>query len=540
MRYPGILLLTGLLATSICTGASNQAYDIYSEGNHGVVRQADKIGQAFVVTKQQITPVSGNMPIFNESVIDDQKLLDQVLTITSESLGQNYVSPIKPDSSDQSSQSEDLNPFSMYENNNIEIQNEDFTDIAPEGTAEILIYERIRAYSELVVLEEKLEDEEKAGKVISEEQYMEAVENLQQIDEQIATQVEEKAGDFIDRFINFIGKKAKKGDILALTATVMGIREYIEGKIENNPDEKLELFVHFLKKVERTGVLIAQLMDEDNTFRKYYILYLIVNNIFINDYKPMFEMQETASVPENNQTSEVSVSHDVSVSDNDQEADDENTAQVVQTPINNVQDVEPEDTEDYTLSRNIVFERLIENFEFESQTTMSQRDIQEFLERKGSCLKNPYRGTYPSEIIYSVCREYGINPKLMLVTFQKEQSLISRRSASESTLDWALGVGCYDNGTKNSRYRGFEKQIASAARIYRHWFDDGKNIDVTENGYRMKVNYGTTYQYMENEASYSLYRYTPHTVDIHLNVRGGGNYLFGQIYINYWGGFLKK
>lgn len=508
-----VILVVFLLINNVY--AQNKAYGIYSEGYEGVEKKAIKDAEGFVVTKQQITPSLGMMPIFSESVIDDVELVKKVLKYTLDS-----SQPVV----DNNNSVQDFSVDSFF-NQNYVIDNEeddDFVDIAPEGTVEILIYDRIKTYSELTILEYELELEEKNGKVISEEKYTKVVKKLQKIDEEIFNEVEKKADKFIDKFVNFIGKKAKKGDILALAATISGIREFIEGKLNVESDEKLEIFVEFLKKAEETAVLIVRLMEEDNTFKKYYLLYLTINNIFINEYKPIFDEKDIVANTEQS-TNEVEVVNDSVVANVAEHSS--------QTNVN---------TEGMTLSKDIKFENLIENFEFESQTTMTQADIQNFLVKKGSCLKNSYRGKYPSEIIYRVCQQYNINPKLMLVTFQKEQSLISKKSVSESKLDWALGVGCYDNGTKNSKYQGFEKQIASAAKIYRHWFDDGKKLNVSLNGYRMKVNYGSAYQYMENEASYSLYRYTPHTVDIRLNVKGGGNYLFGKIYIDFWNGFLRE
>ncbi|MFW5782042.1 MAG: hypothetical protein ACOCWO_01975, partial [Candidatus Muiribacteriaceae bacterium] len=297
-------------------------------------------------------------------------------------------------------------------------------------------------------------------------------------------------------------------------------------------------------------------------FKKYYILYLIINNIFTADFEaaqseepdaPAEPGQDLSQDFQDGSGEDEAVSEEPSVVEEpvavEEPVSEEESGPVTEQPSDEVADV-PDDTEEpqaddaepsFTgdLSTDINYERLIENGEFVDKATMSASDIQAFLESRNSCLKDIYRGKYPSQIIYDVCQEYGINPKIMLVSFQKEQGLISKTSATEYRLDWALGVGCYDDGTKNARFRGFEKQISSAARVYRHWYDDGVAKDISANGYRMRVNYNTTYQYMENEATYSLYRYTPHTYDIHLSTHGGGNLLFARVYITYFEGFIR-
>ncbi|MCD4761892.1 hypothetical protein K8R32_02935 [bacterium] len=61
------------------------------------------------------------------------------------------------------------------------------------------------------------------------------------------------------------------------------------------------------------------------------------------------------------------------------------------------------------------------------------------------------------------CPVSTINPKLLLVLLQKEQSLIEETDPTQRQLDWATGYGGPDGGGCNSRWEGIGKQINSAA-----------------------------------------------------------------------------
>jgi|GEM_PF-4604604 len=198
---------------------------------------------------------------------------------------------------------------------------------------------------------------------------------------------------------------------------------------------------------------------------------------------------------------------------------------------------EPEITRGET--RGYDFSLVISNDVF-TDISMTQEEIQQFFEDRRSCLKNLYDDKYPSAILHDICEEQKINPKLIISTVQKEKGLISREKVSKSRLDWALGVGCFDDGTKNTRFKGLDKQIRFAALTFRTWYEDGLERDITNKGFKMKVNYGKVWQSVRNEGTYSLYRYTPHTYDYYLykntGKKGGGNLLFIWV----WNGFFGR
>ncbi|PKL48135.1 MAG: hypothetical protein CVV42_10780 [Candidatus Riflebacteria bacterium HGW-Riflebacteria-2] len=151
---------------------------------------------------------------------------------------------------------------------------------------------------------------------------------------------------------------------------------------------------------------------------------------------------------------------------------------------------------------------LISDHALTNSGSMSVAQIQKFLESKNSVLAKPYRGSTPAQMIYNAARKYGINPQVLLTRLQCEQGLISKSSATQHKLDWALGVGCYDSGNWNQKFKGLDKQIEYAAHTYRRHYDDakakldrGEKVVMTIDGKKVQV---------KSAATYSFYKYCPH------------------------------
>ncbi|MFZ5949703.1 MAG: LysM peptidoglycan-binding domain-containing protein [Candidatus Rifleibacteriota bacterium] len=168
---------------------------------------------------------------------------------------------------------------------------------------------------------------------------------------------------------------------------------------------------------------------------------------------------------------------------------------------------------------------LISDHTLTNSNTMTVAQIQRFLDAKGSCLAKPYRGSTPAQMIYNAAKKYGINPQVLLCRLQCEQGLISKKTATQKQLDWALGVGCYDSGNWNQSFKGLDKQIEFAAATYRRHFDNaqsriksGEKITMTIDGQSVRI---------KNAASYSFYKYCPHFQ---------GNKLFYDV----WNGYKKS
>jgi hypothetical protein len=68
-----------------------------------------------------------------------------------------------------------------------------------------------------------------------------------------------------------------------------------------------------------------------------------------------------------------------------------------------------------------------------------------------------------AELIYDATKKTGLNPQVILVTLQKEQSLITGTFASDSdlqtALNHALGFGCPDSGPCNNIFASFYRQL---------------------------------------------------------------------------------
>ena len=157
--------------------------------------------------------------------------------------------------------------------------------------------------------------------------------------------------------------------------------------------------------------------------------------------------------------------------------------------------------------------------------TMTVAQIQRFLESKNSVLAKPYRGSTPAQMIYDAAKKYGINPQVLLTRLQCEQGLISKTTATQKQLDWAVGVGCYDSGNWNQKFKGFDKQIEYAAQTYRRHYDAAKAK--LDRGEKITMNIDGQQVTVKNAATYSFYKYCPHFQ---------GNKLFYDV----WRGYRSK
>ena len=126
-----------------------------------------------------------------------------------------------------------------------------------------------------------------------------------------------------------------------------------------------------------------------------------------------------------------------------------------------------------------------------------------------------------SDMIAEAALAYGVNPKVILVTLQKEQSLISRSELTQYALDWAMGCGKMDSRTL-PEYAGFGNQIWSGARV----------LVKNRTGWRagMSLSIDGKAVSPSNASTLSLYRYTPH---FH------GNTSFWKLYWKYFGDPLR-
>lgn len=179
---------------------------------------------------------------------------------------------------------------------------------------------------------------------------------------------------------------------------------------------------------------------------------------------------------------------------------------------------------------------IISDFEMTDYRSLSLGGIQNFLQGHGSYLAN-YVTTdvdganrTATEIIFLAANRYQINPKVILVKLQKEQSLVDDSTPTQYQLDWATGYGRCDDenvcGPDNQdvqKFKGFAKQVDSAAGSMRFFLDNpGKaNYHAGELG---SVDGHAILPI--NQATANLYAYTPH---LH------GNESFWNIWTSWFG-----
>lgn len=139
---------------------------------------------------------------------------------------------------------------------------------------------------------------------------------------------------------------------------------------------------------------------------------------------------------------------------------------------------------------------------------MTASGVQEFLDRQAGPLKNRYfldhAGVRKSaaEIIADAAAHYKISPRVILVTLQKEQSLLSTRPTKQSAYDWAMGCGRPDSGVSVMKYKGFGNQVWGGAQKFDKW------SKVWTAGTKMHIDSSTVYP--SNASTFSQYKYTPH------------------------------
>ena len=158
--------------------------------------------------------------------------------------------------------------------------------------------------------------------------------------------------------------------------------------------------------------------------------------------------------------------------------------------------------------------------------TMSEAQIQSFLEQKGSYLANYYEtrhsgigpndnidsyGWRASRTIWQAANWYGINPQVILASLQKEQSLITNPTPASWALDWAMGYGCPDSSACGS-YPGFSRQVDMGT--WQLWYNmhyaNLRDSRVAPYLTGNTISIDNTSVYLGNGATASLYRYTPH------------------------------
>jgi len=195
---------------------------------------------------------------------------------------------------------------------------------------------------------------------------------------------------------------------------------------------------------------------------------------------------------------------------------------------------------------------------FYASGSMSAGDVQGFLNAQGAgcrvtaggspCLKD-YRqdtvtrapdtrcpGGYAgavaetaAQIVAKVAGACGISPKVLIVMLQKEQGLVtaSGTSLTPNRYRSAMGYGCPDTSACDARYYGFFNQVYQAAWQLRSYaltptrWAHRPGV-VNEIRYHPDASCGSAPVLIRNQATASLYNYTPYQPNVAALAAGSG------------------
>jgi len=188
---------------------------------------------------------------------------------------------------------------------------------------------------------------------------------------------------------------------------------------------------------------------------------------------------------------------------------------------------------------------IISDAQFFDRYAMAENEIQGFLTtmvggcQNGKCLDvlrvgttsraaneqcQAYQGSASesvASILYKVQVACGVSARVLLVTLQKEQSLVTHKSPSDSRLDRAMGYYCPDDPTRpgwcHPDFAGIYNQLYNAARQFQRygtgtltWYPVGQ---VSAVQFHPNAACGAKNVLIANRATAALYYYTPYTPD---------------------------
>jgi hypothetical protein len=211
---------------------------------------------------------------------------------------------------------------------------------------------------------------------------------------------------------------------------------------------------------------------------------------------------------------------------------------------------------------------------FFNSTAMSEAQIQSFLtSRIGACTNSnclsakkldtssraadamcrAYQGAAQepvSRIIAKVAQACGINPQVLLVTLQKEQSLVTgsiAKGPSDARLQRAMGYACPDSadGGCDPSFAGVYNQLYKASWQFKRYanpagtsnfftqYAPGANRNVL---YNPNAACGSKTVFIKNQATANLYYYTPYTPNAAAlaNLNGSGDSCSAYGNRNFW------
>jgi len=121
-----------------------------------------------------------------------------------------------------------------------------------------------------------------------------------------------------------------------------------------------------------------------------------------------------------------------------------------------------------------------------------------------------------AQVIYAASIACDVSPKVLLVTLQKEQGLITSKSPTALKYKIAMGYGCPDTSACDKEYFGFANQVYWAARAFQAYKNSPGSFPAYQPGtraikYHPNASCKTKTVTVDNVATSGLYTYTPYT-----------------------------
>lgn len=192
---------------------------------------------------------------------------------------------------------------------------------------------------------------------------------------------------------------------------------------------------------------------------------------------------------------------------------------------------------------------VIDDARFVDINSMSAGDIQRFFEQRGSELKDfSENGRSAAQIIYDAAHGHGeasgdwngisvhdtVSPKVIIVTLQKEQGLITnnyayqdKQRAYDCAMGYESGQGCRWMFENRQQWKGFTNQVEYAAWQLRYNYEGSTRNTFSDYQVGQYMTFSDQVVHLDNRATAALYRYTP-------NIQSS----FHNIYYEYFGNLV--
>ncbi len=157
-----------------------------------------------------------------------------------------------------------------------------------------------------------------------------------------------------------------------------------------------------------------------------------------------------------------------------------------------------------------------------------------------TCLRNySENGLSSSQIIYNTAQEIGINPQVILVVLQKEQSLITDDWPWPINYRSAMGMGCPESSACDSKYYGLANQVSYGSKLLKAVYNKSCDPEGPLYNFTYFNTFKDQFRTIDNKATLvgscataALYQYTPHRPD-----SAWIDVWDGYSYVNYYGNY---